>query len=154
MYIWKIHKLNEELISGNIAEREVFKYLVACSILYALLMIQYPNSNSLDTWSGVICGIVRIIGLFFIYKCNGGDNGKDFLTRYLAISWVVFIRMLVLLIIPTVVVIMTLQEIYLGGMPEETTNIDLICMTVIEAAFVLWVAKHVNKVARAQIPNK
>tara|TARA_R110000751_G_scaffold304780_2_gene420510 strand:+ start:180 stop:638 length:459 start_codon:yes stop_codon:yes gene_type:complete len=149
MYIWKIDKLNEELVAGNMPEREVFKYLVASSILYALAMIQYSNPNSIDTWSGVAAGLVTLIGLFFIYKCNGGDNGKDFLIRYLSISWVVFVRMFVLLMIPTMVFVFTLQEIYMGGIPDETTNIDLIYMTAIEIAFVLWVAKHVNSVARA-----
>jgi hypothetical protein len=148
MYIWKIEKLKEELVAGDMPERETFKYLVASSALYALAMIQYSNPNSLDTWSGVTAGIVTLMGLFFIYRCNGGDSGRDFLIRYLSISWVVFVRMIVLFMIPALIVIFTLQELYMGGIPEETTNIELIYMTVIEIVFVLWVAKHVNRVAR------
>ena len=149
MYIWKIDKLNEELISGDLSQRETFKYLLASSALYALSMIQYSNANNMDTWSGLIAGIVTLIGLFFVYRCNGGDSGKNFLIRYLSIGWVVFVRMFVLLMIPTMIVVFTLQEIYMGGIPDETTIIDLAYMTVIEIIYFLWVAKHINRVARA-----
>jgi hypothetical protein len=148
MYIWNLDNLSEELIAGELSERDTFKYLMASSILYGLAVIQYTNPNNIDTWSGVIAVLVSVFGLFFIYKCNGGDNGKEFLIRYLSISWVVFIRMFVLLMIPSSIAVMVLQEIYLGGIPDGTTNINLIHMTVVEIVSVLWVAKHVNRVAR------
>jgi hypothetical protein len=148
MYIWKIDQLNKELITGELPEREKFKYLVASSIIYGLAMIQYSSPNQADTWSGVIAAIVTVIGLFFIYKCNGGDNGKEFLTRYLSISLVILVRLLVLLMLPSLIVLMVVQEIYLGGMPDETTTIDLAYIIIIEVVYVFWVAKHINKVAR------
>ena len=148
MYIWKIDKLNKELITGELSEREKFKYLVASSIIYGLVTIRYSSPNHVDTWSGVIAAIVAVIGLFFIYKCNGGDNGKEFLTRYLSISLVILIRVVVLLMIPSLIVLMVVQEIYLGGIPDETTTVDLAYITIVEIVFVFWVAKHINKVAR------
>ena len=45
MYIWKIEKLKEQLISGELVESEVFKYLMANTVLCSLAMIQYDNPN-------------------------------------------------------------------------------------------------------------
>lgn len=148
MYIWKIDKLKEELIAGELSEREKFKYLAVSVMLYGLAMIRFSNPNHVDTWSGVGAAIITIAGLFFIYKCNGGDNGKEFLIRYLSISLVIFIRILVLLMIPSLIVLMVVQEIYFGGIPDETTTINFFHMTIIEVVLVFWVAKHINRVAR------
>lgn len=149
MYIWKIDKLNEELIAGDITQREIFKYLMASSILYALAMIKYSNANTLDTLLGVACMVITVIGLLFIYKCNGGDNGKDFLIRYILISWVVGVRMFVLLTMPVIIVSIILKTIYMGGVSGETTNIELIYIILLNIISVLWVAKHINRVAKA-----
>jgi len=85
MYFWKIDKLNQELIAGDLTEHETFKYLLASTVLYSLAMIQYSNPNQFDTWSGLLSGLVGILGLFFIYRCNGGRNGKNIVIRYLSI---------------------------------------------------------------------
>lgn len=153
MYIWKIDRLNEDLVAEEISEREKFKYLIACAVLYLITI--YPFSgpisdpNIYDRWSEVRVAVVTLFGLFLIYKCNGGDNGRDLLIRYLSISWVVFIRMIVLLMLPTAIALFVVQEIYMGGVPDETTSIDFAYMTVIEIVYVFWVAKHINRVARA-----
>jgi hypothetical protein len=148
MYIWKIDKLDEELIAGDLSEHETFKYLVAYTILSSLAMIQYSNPNQFDTWAGILAGLTALLGLFFIYKCNGGRDGKNIVIRYLSIGWVIFVRMFVLLMLPTMIIILTLQEIYMGGVPEESTSIDLYYLTFLEVTYVFWVAKHINYVAR------
>jgi len=149
VYVWKIDKLNEELIAEGMSEHEAFKYLVASTVLYSLATIQYSTVNQFDTWAGILGTIVAIVGLFFIYKCNGGRGGKDIVIRYLSIGWVIFVRMFVLLMLPSLIVIYTLQEIYMGDIPDESTRIDLIYLTIIEIVYIAWVAKHINRVARA-----
>ena len=94
MYLWDINGLSNELVAGDLSESQKFRYLFASSVLYSLAAIQYSTPNEIDTWSGVITSFVTLIGLFYIYKVNGGEKGKNFLTRYLSISWVVFIRCL------------------------------------------------------------
>jgi hypothetical protein len=149
MYVWKINRLNEQLMSGELSEVEKFKYLIANTIIYSLAMIQYYAPNAIDTWSGFLYGIIALVGVVIIYYCNGGSSGKHLLQRYLSISWVVLVRMLVLLMLPTMIALFAIQEIYLGGVPDETTYIDMAYTTALEVIYVLWVAKHVNKVARA-----
>ena len=148
MYFWKIDKLSEELVSNELTEPESFKYLMANSVLYALVIIQYDIPNKYDTWGGIVGVFITIVGLWFIYKCNGGKNGKQIMQRYLSVGFVVFIRIFVLFMLPAIITSLIIQEIYLGGIPEETT-LSLFIVTVIsQVVLILWVAKHINNIAK------
>ena len=149
MYIWKIEKLVEDLSTGDLPENESFKYLVANTVLISLAMIQYAKPNQFDLWAGILAAIVAVAGVFFIYKCNGANSGKDIVVRYLSISWVVFVRMFVLLMLPSLIVLMVIQSVYMGGIPEESTGVDLVFLTLIEVIYIFWVARYINKIARS-----
>src|SRR3990172_1449275 len=90
MYIWKIGELKAQLSQGELSEPEAFKYLMANTVLYSLAAIQYFNPNHYDTLSGFLSICIAVIGVGFIYKCNGGENGKHIIHRYLSVGWVVF----------------------------------------------------------------
>ena len=148
MYFWKINELKKDLVDGTVSEHETFKYLMANTILYSVATIQYGSANDWDSIGGVITCAITILGLLFIYKCNNGANGKNILERYNALGWVVFIRLLVLFFIPVIIISFTLQEIYFGGVPDETSLIDMLSIPVLEAGYVLMLAKHINDVAK------
>jgi hypothetical protein len=148
MYIWKIGELKTQLSQGELPEPEAFKYLMANTVLYSLAAIQYFNANHYDTLSGFLSLCIAVIGLWFIYKCNGGENGKHIIHRYLSVGWVVFVRFAVLFILPVTVVFILFQELYLGGIHEETTLFDVFFMSAAEVIYFLWVAKHINYVAK------
>ena len=147
MYLWKIEELNEQLVKGTLPESESFKYLMASTVIYSLAMIQYMTPNNYDTLSGFITLAVSVVGLWFIYKCNGGANGKYLLQRYMSIGWVILVRFIVILLIPTVIVLILVQALVFGDVPEQTSLIDVVFMNVAEVVYILWVAKHINKVA-------
>jgi len=148
MYFWKVDKLKEQLISGELSEQEQFKYLMANSILYSLAAIQYETPNDFDTLAGAIGVFITVLGLWFIYKCNGGPNGKNIIQRYLSIGFIVFIRVFVLFMLPAIIAASVVQEMYLGGIPEETTMSLFTLMIITEVILVLWVAKHINYIAK------
>lgn len=147
MYIWRIDKLVEELTAGNLPENESFKYLVANTVLISLSTIQYSKPNQFDLWTSILAVIVAVAGVFFIYKCNGASTGKDIIIRYLSVGWVVLVRICVLLMLPSLVVLMVIQEVYMGGIPEESTSIDLVALTLIEVIYIFCVARYINKIA-------
>lgn len=147
MYFWKIDKLNEQLISDGLSESEQFKYLMANSILYALAAIQYETPNDYDTFAGVVGVFITILGLWFIYKCNGGANGKQIIQRYLSVGFIVFIRIFVLFMLPAVIAALVIQEMYLGGAPEETTLSSFIIILASQVILILWTAKNINYIA-------
>ena len=148
MYIWKIDELNQQLISSNLTEPDVFKYLMAWTVLNSLAMIRYLVPNQYDTYNGVMSVVISIIGLAFIYICNGGKNGSHLLERYLSIGWVVFVRFLVLFFLPAYIAMFTIQEIYMGGIAEQTTEMDMAFYLILEVVYILWCAKHINFVAK------
>ena len=147
MYIWKIDKLNEQLISGKLKESDAFKYLMAYTIMFALASIQYGNPNQYDTFGDVVSFFVCVIGLLYIYKCNGGQDGKNIIERYLTIGLVVLVRFTALLLVPGFMIVFTLQELYMGGVPEETDLISAIMTQVFLVIYILWVAKYIKFVA-------
>ena len=148
MYIWKIDKLNQQLISSNLTEPDAFKYLMAYTVLNALAMIQYTIPNQYDTYNGVMSVVISIIGLTFIYICNGGKNGSHLLERYISISWVILVRLMVLVCIPASIAMIAVQEIYMGGLAEQTTEMDMAYYIILEVVYLLWCAKHIKFVAK------
>ena len=148
MYIWKIDELNQQLISNNLTEHDTFKYLMAYTVVSALAMIRYNIPNQYDTYIGIIGVVITIIGLVFIYICNGGKNGSHLLERYISISWVVFVRLMVLVCIPASIAMIAVQEIYMGGLAEQTTEMDMAYYLILEVVYLLWCAKHIKFVAK------
>ena len=148
MYIWKIDKLNQQLISSELSEPDAFKYIMANTILYSLAMIEYTTPNEYDTYNGILGVFLSIIGVWFIYKCNGGKNGKYFIGRYISISWVVFVRFTVLFLLPAAIAMIAVQELYMGGMTEQTTVMDMTLIIISEIVYFLWLGKHINYVAK------
>lgn len=108
MYFWKINKLKSELKENSLSESESFKYLFATTLLYSLGMTPYIDSTVWDVYAALVGSIITIIGLFYVYKCNGGAKGKNFLQRYLALNWVVGLRWTVLVAMPITIVFMIL----------------------------------------------
>jgi hypothetical protein len=148
MYIWKIKELRTQLTQGELVESDSFKYLMANTVLYSLAMIPYFNPNQYDTLSGFISLFIAVAGLWFIYKCNGGAKGKHLIQRYLSVSWVIFVRFAVLFIVPVTIGILLVQEPLLGGVPEETSSLDVLFINTAEIIYILWVAKHISYVAK------
>jgi len=148
MYTWKIDKLNQQLISSNLTEPDAFKYLMAWTVLNSLAMIQYLIPNQYDTYNGIMSVVISIIGLAFIYICNGGKNGSHLLERYLSIGWVVFVRFMVLFLLPASIAMIAVQEIYMGGIAEQTTEMDMAFVLISEVVYFLWFAKHIKFVAK------
>jgi hypothetical protein len=148
MYFWKIDKLNEELIAGELKESNAFKYLFAMTVLYTLGTIQYVNPNYYDYLIGGISLLITIVGMIYIYNCNGGSNGKRIIERYISIGWVVLIRFLILFCIPAIVALVVLEEVLAFELPEESTIVDVYTIMVFEIVYILWIAKHIKFVAK------
>lgn len=145
MYFWKINTLNEQLIKGSLEEAESFKYLMANSILFALATIQYEMPSQYDNWTVISTLIITILGVLLAYKVNGGKKGKNIMQRYMSVSFVVFIRLFVLLILPATLILTLIQEFYFGmEYAQLVFFIETIIYTVI---FSLVIAKHIRHIA-------
>jgi hypothetical protein len=148
MYFWKIDKLKADLRERQLTESETFKYLIATQVLYGLAMIPYITYNIWDVYSAIVTLFVTLVGVYYVYKCNNGTTGSNFLQRYLALSWVVGIRSAILFIIPAAVVFYAVFEIY-SDVPDYTTPFDVLFGNALFAVFYVLLGKHIKELSRS-----
>ena len=104
MYIWKIEDLKKDLKQGPLSEKESFKYLLAFLFFVSLGAIPMEGSNKWDLYSALAFGAITILGTWYLYICNGGEQGKNFVERYLSLGLVVAIRWTVFIFLPLFIV--------------------------------------------------
>jgi len=146
MYFWRIKDLKADFIAGKVTEKSLLGYLVAYTILVGLAMIPLSETNQFDVFSALIVIPVSVMGILYAYSSNGGDSGSEFLAKYIAIGWVVTVR-LIAVILPLALA----AGIFLGisglDIPEETTMWDVLITTVITAFYFWRIAVHIGHTA-------
>ncbi|HCE3663691.1 TPA: hypothetical protein NG674_004759 [Vibrio parahaemolyticus] len=138
MYFLNIESLKRDIVAERLTEKDRFKYALIY-IVFSIIALEYfqqENSGKLNLWLQVEAAlnvIIVLLGTYFAYRANGGENGQDFLGRYFSISFVVSIRFSVLLF-PMIFVVLMYQSA-LGEESELVSTSPLeICM------FLLWTA--------------
>jgi len=108
--IWfNIKKLEEDISNDNLSEKDGFNYVLAyvlaSFILSTILAVVRFNemSGGLRLLGTALYGIITIWGLKAIYKINLEIDGKDIVKRFIAINWVIGMRVLVVLLILAVI---------------------------------------------------
>jgi hypothetical protein len=100
MYFWNVKRLKTELQSSRLSEREGFKYVLASCIVLTILVefaLRFPEPvSSLESIASLGSFAVMCFGTYAAYAANGGATGVDFVARYLALGWVLSIRVFVL----------------------------------------------------------
>lgn len=100
--IWLDIKVIESKISnGELTEKDGFNYLFAFLILSAICLTLFTNNEHgvyklLDC---ILTTVITIWGIKATYKANNDIDGKDFLNRFLAISWVIGMRLIIVALI-------------------------------------------------------
>jgi len=153
MYFWRINTLKKLLIEKGLSENNAFKYMLWYTALSAVgveIISYFPleAANNWDYIDSTLAILIPVIGTIFAYKSNGGYAGKDFLARYVSISFVMMIRFMLYLV--SVLFILTY---YISEFDEEaviyTTPLEVALFTIWYIALYYSIAKHVNEVAKA-----
>jgi hypothetical protein len=109
--IWyDIKKLEKGLVEGNISEKEVFNYLLTStliSIVIPYLSDRNHDNKVLTSIELIIDILIMIITLKTTFEINTKGDCKDYLKRYISLSLVIFIRLVVFLIIPIGIIVIT-----------------------------------------------
>lgn len=96
--IWLDLKGLERKISNNeLSENDGFNYLMATMVLTSIAVGGFSRQSSYSwlNFLNVILAVgITVWGINACYKANNDLDGKDFLKRFLAISWVISMRML------------------------------------------------------------
>ena len=153
MYFWKINTLKKHLIEKGLSENDTFKYLLWYTGLtvVGLEAVSYFPLDLINNWDyvdSVLAVLIPIIGTIFAYKSNGSDNGKDFLARYISISFVMVIRFM-LYMVP---IILILTYYYFSTVDEGaeiyTTPFEVALFSAWYIALYYSIAKHLNDIAK------
>ena len=83
------------MAEGPLSAKETLKYLAAQGMLLSLIFIPSPADAPPD-WAFILYPLLSLAGIYFCYRSNGGASGLQFAERYLAVGWVVGLRVAVL----------------------------------------------------------
>ena len=111
MVFWNIEKLLKQLSSQKLTQKELFFYAFGATLLEIILSNPFLSEDSylssIFQWFdwGIIlfCSLISL-GVCFI--ANGGNQGKDFIERYISISFVMTIRYSVFIIFAALILLL------------------------------------------------
>ena len=159
MYFWNIEQLKIDLQMAKVTERSTLHYLIAHFIIYGIAAIPLQHANQLDIISALLMLLVSLLGINYAYHCNGGDSGKQFLTKYMALSWVVTIRMMVM-VAPVLLLLDAISKLMSDwhiGVPlahsHPTHLSDVLLMTSLAAVFFWRIAVHIGDTVHSKVPQ-
>ena len=94
MYFIKLYPLKEKLRERSVSDREALPYLIIFGVLttLAVYLPAQENYNNWDAFNVVLSLILTIGGTLYAYFENGGNDGFDFIQKYVVLGWVVFVR--------------------------------------------------------------
>lgn len=101
--------MRDQLRLGPLTQREQFKYAVAVA-LFAYVNAESPfiGPSGWNLLVGLGLLLFNGVAIYYVYLCNGGNNGERFLERYLSIGWILMVRIFVLATLP----LLTLWALY------------------------------------------
>ncbi|MGI8924198.1 MAG: hypothetical protein ACR2HJ_09225 [Fimbriimonadales bacterium] len=149
MYFWNIDKLKEEMAAGPFTDRQLLPYVVTLTALSSAavtLLVLVGSLTGMNLWdwlSGASSFLLAIVGTLFIYRRNGGPEGKHFLQRILVVGWVVSIRCLVAM----VAIMFLLAVLVWSDETVDTKWYDALLFAVVEAVAYWRIGYHVRDLA-------
>ena len=156
MYWWNIKALANELKAKKVSQLEKFKYFFALTIVvvvigelsYLFPLIEKPNS--LDILDSLAYIAVTAFGILACYKANKRGDNKEFIDRFICLSWPIGILLFVIFMISAVFYLIIGYSIAGDAFFDQpTTLFDVLIFIGIEIAFYLWVRKYILYVSGA-----
>lgn len=143
MYLWNVNRLVDDIRLNKVSETHYKNYYIASSILIFfsyLALTLTPESKPTEAWASFVLQVGLLISwVNAIFKANGGEQGRDFLKRFIALYLPVTIQSLVLFILIAVVVeglllTLNMEEAAL----EQLTTVKDLSFEVIISCYIYW----------------
>ena len=173
MYFWRIETLKDLLRAGPLPQRYAFAYVFIAFFLLELFVglpaLWNTDPLPVTVWSWVAYVLTLTLfaaGTYAAYRANGGNDGLDFAARYLALGWVLTIRLLVLVFVPLLLVAFIAVMVWLIAQSDVAAADTLSddwgpewigeAVTVVFLAIFYWrLARHFRDIARpASLPGE
>jgi len=100
MFCFKLKALEKQISSNQFSDKDGFNYFFATTI-YGFIYTAYTSMSGGNQflWVSLVATIIiTTICLPIAYRINSEIDDKDFLNRFIAIAWVIRIRILILTI--------------------------------------------------------
>lgn len=97
--IWlNAKKLEEKIINDDLSEKESMQYYLAILIYGSLTFYSafILDQDITRFFSTIISIIITIIGFKITYRVNESIDNKDFLKRFVALSWISYVKITII----------------------------------------------------------
>lgn len=145
MYIWNIEKLKTVLKTGSLSQKSLLVYLLLNMFPYWVYSLLFSEQNIWDAYLMVSIGVVSVFGTIYVYVCNGGSQGVDFIQKYLSLGFVLGVRCCVFILVPVMVVYIT-ALMMTGVSFEATTFFDVVVFGLIQSAYFILLGEHLRDI--------
>ena len=151
---WDTRHVTAELATRAVSETKIFLYFLAITTFDWLQFTAFrirPNAEPLslqaefEAWFGL--GIT-VVGVVFLFLCNGGGRGKDFLYRYFPLAVVVGWKFVAAMVVAA----WALKQV-LAGQPEHVARWSVVALGCVgNALMFLRIGQHLKalKVVQAR----
>ncbi|MCA1767623.1 MAG: hypothetical protein LC639_05330 [Idiomarina sp.] len=154
MYFWNIDALKRDFLQGRFSQTQAFYYLVLMLVLFTL-PIGIVGDNT-TVWDKALFWVelaFLVLGTTVVYKANGGRDGREFLERYVSLSWVVFIRLLPLIILFGIIVSI-FRDIFIGDAGYSFTVYDFAAVVLIDFIYYWRLSHHMGDLNEACLASE
>ncbi len=144
MYFWKIEELKKDIREGKLSQQQDLYYLLAIVILTGIGLIPAFEYNQYDQLMACTYLGISIVGVIKAFSSNGGQQGKDFTKRFLAVAWVTMFRVFV----PVFILMSIFYIAFFQYATEEATAIDLGVSITFSILHFWRICVHLNDLAQ------
>ncbi|HYC57093.1 MAG TPA: hypothetical protein VEL28_19335 [Candidatus Binatia bacterium] len=152
MYWWKLGPLRTALATRTLPEQASFLYLFLMTVFTMVFYEFLPESDggrtAWDDFLSAVAVAMTALGTCAAYRSNGGGAGQGFLERYMALSFVLALR--VVLIAPFYFMAMAIVGTMWGWMDDATGPFDVVTLSGIYGIYYAWLVLEMGRVADEQ----
>ena len=152
--IWfDIKELERGLRNGDLSDKDIFNYLLANSIMFSI--VPYISSNNYTTkWllaiEIVIAITITVIGTKKTFDINFAADNKDYFKRFLSLSFVTGIRLVVFVAIAAIPIgtIVYFVDKNIGANENVKDLFNLILMAVVGVFYYYMLTNSFKRVCQ------
>jgi hypothetical protein len=140
---WDLRGLKQRLVAQSVTDRESLAYLLCLG--GAAFAALYTRDATQSVWNQVFfatSAAAFLIGTVYVYLRNGGGEGRDFLVRYVSLSWIFGVRFNLLVSLPVLVALFSAERAMLARNAGETTPAEVAGMAILNMVFYIRLGQH------------
>lgn len=160
MYWWNIKALANELKANKVPQYEKFKYFFAFMLVDAILfefVYLFPLQEGpkvLDYVDSLAIISITLLGIILCYKANKKGDNKEFIDRFICLSWPIGVRLFVIFIAVLIPYFIIADSVLGDSFMEETTIVDVMITVVFSSAFYIWIYKYILQISATKKGKK